>query len=73
MTITKGALTKAEREILLHRLAVPDAILDALTDCDDPKHTEEQIAEAIDRLTGDVEEDGCLQMAVRGLGAPRAK
>lgn len=55
------ALTKTEREILLHRLTVPDAICDYFADADEPKYTEEQVGDAITRLKGDVEQDGHLQ------------
>lgn len=52
-------LTPLEREILNHRLEVPDAIADALMDNDDYSLNEEDIENAINKLYrgGDAETD----------------
>ncbi len=46
------SLTPLQKEMLLHRLAVPECISEALLDVDEPKFTQEQIDAAI----GSVEE-----------------
>lgn len=43
-------MSKTQAEILDHRLSIPDAIIDAMTDVIDPEYTEEDIADSIDRL-----------------------
>lgn len=50
-------LTRTEKDILLHRLAVPDAIDDALTDCDNPKFSHELVEYGIGWIEERIKDD----------------